>query len=117
MAQHYFSPQPQAAHRRRSVHLVLPDVYLDLETDAGVFSPQRLDAGTRLLLDVVPPPPPRGDLLDLGCGYGPLALVMAARAPEAAVWALDVNERALALCAGNAARAGLENVRCTAPGD
>ena len=96
---------------------MLPDLHLDLDTDAGVFSAGRLDAGTRLLLDTVPPPPQAGHLVDLGAGYGPLALVMAARAPRAAVWAVDVNQRALGLCAANAARAGLANVRCAAPGD
>jgi 16S rRNA (guanine1207-N2)-methyltransferase len=99
------------------VHVVLPDVHLALETDAGVFSAGRLDPGTRLLLDTVPAPPPAGNLLDLGCGYGPLALTMAARSPGAAVWAVDVNERALELCARNAQRAGLANVRCLPPGD
>ena len=93
---------------------MLPDVHLTLATDSGVFSPGRLDPGTRLLLDVVPPPPADGDLLDLGCGYGPLALVLACRAPAARVWAVDVNRRALALCELNAARAGLGNVRCVA---
>src|SRR6185312_10938813 len=56
-----------------------------------------------------------GDLLDLGTGYGPVALAMAARAPGATVWAVDVNQRALELCAGNAQAAGLPNVRCVAP--
>jgi 16S rRNA (guanine1207-N2)-methyltransferase len=95
--------------------VVLPDLHLALETDAGVFSAGRLDPGTRLLLDTVPAPPQAGDLVDLGCGYGPLALVLAARAPRATVWAVDVNERALGLCARNAARAGLGNVRCVTP--
>jgi 16S rRNA (guanine1207-N2)-methyltransferase len=94
------------------VHVVLPDLHLALETDAGVFSAGRLDPGTRVLLDTVPDPPKEGNLLDLGSGYGPLALVQAARSPEATVWAVDVNQRALGLCAGNAARAGLGNVRC-----
>jgi 16S rRNA (guanine1207-N2)-methyltransferase len=96
---------------------VLPGLHLDLETDAGVFSAGRLDPGTRLLLDTVPDPPPAGNLLDLGCGYGPLALVLASRSPGAAVWAVDVNQRALGLCARNAARAGLGNVRCRRPDD
>ena len=97
--------------------MILPDVYLELATDAGVFSPARLDPGTRLLLDEVPPPPASGDLLDLGCGYGPIACVLAARSPGATVWAVDVNERALELCARNAAAAGLANVRCVTPDD
>jgi 16S rRNA (guanine1207-N2)-methyltransferase len=117
MEQHYFSARPEAPHRPGRVQVLLPGLHLDLETDAGMFSPGRLDAGTRLLLDVAPPPPPQGDLLDLGSGYGPIALTLAARAPDATVWAVDVNERALELCARNAARAGLANVRCVTPGD
>ena len=97
--------------------MILPGVYLELATDAGMFSPERLDPGTRLLLDEAPAPPASGDLLDLGCGYGPIACVLAARSPGAAVWAVDVNERALELCARNAATAGLANVRCVTPED
>jgi 16S rRNA (guanine1207-N2)-methyltransferase len=113
----YFAEQPTARHRPRTVHVVLPDEHLELATDSGVFSPGRLDPGTRLLLDVAPPPPADGDLLDLGCGYGPLALVLAARAPEARIWAVDVNVRALDLCRGNATSCGLANVRCLLPDD
>jgi 16S rRNA (guanine1207-N2)-methyltransferase len=117
VAEHYFSPRPGAAHRPGLVRVVLPDVYLELATDAGVFSPGRLDPGTRLLLEAAPAPPTRGDVLDLGCGYGPVACVLAARSPGATVWAVDVNERALELCARNARAAGLDNVRCVPPGD
>jgi 16S rRNA (guanine1207-N2)-methyltransferase len=117
VSDHYFSARPQAPHRPGLVRVVLPDVYLELATDAGVFSPARLDPGTRLLLEESPAPPPAGDLLDLGCGYGPIACVLAARSPAAVVWAVDVNERALELCARNAATAGLPNVRCVTPAD
>ena len=117
MTDHYFSPHPQAPHRPGQVRVILPGVYLELATDAGMFSPERLDPGTRLLLDETPAPPASGDLLDLGCGYGPIACVLAARSPGATVWAVDVNERALELCARNAATAGLANVRCVTPGD
>jgi 16S rRNA (guanine1207-N2)-methyltransferase len=113
----YFAEQPAAAHRPRTVHVLLPDVQLALSTDSATFSPGRLDPGTRLLLETAPPPPSGGDLLDLGCGYGPLALVMAARAPAARIWAVDVNERALELCRRNAAAAGLANVRALPPAD
>ena len=117
MSSQYFAEQPAAAHRPGTVHVVLPDLHLSLATDAGVFSPGRLDPGTRLLLETAPPPPASGDLLDLGCGYGPLALVLAKRSPGARVWAVDVNQRALDLCAGNVAATGLPNVRCVAAGD
>ncbi|MET7466206.1 methyltransferase [Nonomuraea sp. NPDC005501] len=108
---HYFSEQPGAASRPGTVDLVLPDLHLRLETDRGVFSPERVDLGTRVLLETVPPPPPRGDLLDLGCGYGPIALTMASRAPEATVWAVDVNRRSVELTERNARAAGLGTVR------
>lgn len=111
-AQHYFAARPAAAHRPGQVRVVLPDVYLELATDAGMFSPGRLDPGTRFLLEEAPPPPAAGDILDLGCGYGPVACTLASRAPGATVWAVDVNERALALCAANATAAGLAGVRC-----
>ena len=117
MSQQYFAERPAARPRPGSVHLVTPDLHLELDTDSGMFSPSRLDPGTRLLLETAPQPPAQGDLLDLGCGYGPLALVLAARSPGARVWAVDVNTRALELCARNAERAGLPNVRCAVPGD
>ena len=117
MGQQYFAERPAAAPRPGSVHVVLPDLHLELETDSGIFSPSRLDPGTRLLLETAPQPPAAGNLLDLGCGYGPLALALAARSPQAQVWGVDVNRRALELCARNAERAGLPNVRCAPPDD
>jgi 16S rRNA (guanine1207-N2)-methyltransferase len=115
--QQYFAEHPVARRRPGSVHLVTSDLHLELDTDSGMFSPSRLDPGTRLLLETAPPPPASGNLLDLGCGYGPLALVLAARSPGARIWAVDVNTRALELCARNAERAGLPNVRCASPED
>jgi len=98
------------------VPLLLPDVDLVLTTDRGVFSADRLDRGTRyLLLDGPPPPDGPVDLLDLGCGYGPIACALSARSPEARVWAVDVNERARDLCRANARNAGLDNVEVVAP--
>jgi 16S rRNA (guanine1207-N2)-methyltransferase len=117
VSEQYFTAEPAAPHREGSVHVLLADVHLELATDAGVFSPRRLDPGTRLLLDTAPLPPFAGNLLDLGSGYGPLALALAARSPGATVWAVDVNQRALALTAANAERAGLANVRCAVPAD
>jgi 16S rRNA (guanine1207-N2)-methyltransferase len=112
---HYFSPTPDTPSEPSTVRLDLPDLSLRLRTDRGVFSAGRVDPGTKVLLSTAPPPPAAGDLLDLGCGYGPVALTLASRAPAATVWAIDVNERARALTAANAAAAGLRNVRVVAP--
>lgn len=69
-----------------------------------------------MLLRRGPAPPASGTLLDLGCGYGPIACVLARRSPAAEVWAVDVNERARELTGANAAALGLPNVR-VASGD
>lgn len=97
------------------MRLDLPDLSLPLQVDRGVFSATRIDPGTKVLLLEAPLPPQTGDLLDLGCGYGPLAVALATRAPGATVWAVDVNERALELTRANAAAAGLGNVRVATP--
>lgn len=99
------------------VRLDLPDRSLRLATDRGVFSGARVDAGTKYLLLEAPAPPDRGTFVDLGCGYGPIACTLAARAPGAVVWAVDVNRRALELCRKNASALDLGNVRVAAPDD
>ena len=95
---------------------MLPDVSLELVTDAGVFARDGVDVGTKLLL-LEGPPAVADDrvLVDLGAGYGPIACVLAARNPAAEVFAVDVNGRARELCEHNAARAGLHNVRVVHP--
>ena len=114
----YWTDSPGAASRPSEVDLLLPDVDLRLTTDRGVFSADRVDRGTRyLLLEGPDLPTGPGDLLDLGCGYGPIACTLASRRPEARVWAVDVNERARDLCRANAAAAGLANVEVAAPDD
>src|SRR5688572_9252691 len=114
-AGHYFDATPQSRSAPQEVRLDLPDLSLRLTTDRGTFSPDRVDTGTKQLLLEGPPPAPSGELVDLGCGYGPIACTLAARSPGARVWAVDVNERALALCGSNAARAGLANLVVATP--
>lgn len=106
---HYFAARPEASSRPSSVRLVLPDVTLVLSVDRGVFSPGRVDPGTKLLLLELPPPSrwPPGPVVDLGAGYGPIACTVAARDPGREVWAVEVNERARDLCRANAAAAGV----------
>ena len=114
---HYFSPSPRSDFSTRTIRARLAGRELDLLTSAGVFSPEHLDQGTRVLLDEVPAPPAQGHLLDLGAGWGPIAISLALQAPDATVWAVDVNERALELVRRNRARLGLTNVNAVLPAD
>jgi len=111
---HYFSAEPASAGDTRALTVTLAGREVEVLTAGGVFSGDRLDLGTRVLLREVPDPP-AGELLDLGCGWGPVALTMALLAPTARVWAVDINPRARELTARNAARLGLHMVRTVAP--
>jgi 16S rRNA (guanine1207-N2)-methyltransferase len=112
---HYFDVDPQVPSRPSHVDLSLPDFHASLLVDRGVFSATAVDPGTLELLRAIPAPPASGALLDLGCGYGPIACTLAHRAPEAMVWAVDINDRALDLTARNAAALGLNGVRAVPP--
>jgi 16S rRNA G1207 methylase RsmC len=112
---HYFSATPAGPDERRTLQVRLAGRDVEVSTATGVFSGGHVDLGTRVLLREVPDPPPEGDLLDLGCGWGPLALAMALFSPDATVWAVDVNERALLLTRENAASLGITNIRTALP--
>lgn len=111
----YFDTDPKVGSRPAQVDLVLPDIHATLRTDRGVFAAGGIDPGTVALLRESPVPPAGGNLLDLGCGYGPIACVLARRSPGATVWAVDVNRRALELTATNASEWGCGNVRAVPP--
>tara|TARA_B100001964_G_C14097273_1_gene537622 strand:- start:339 stop:974 length:636 start_codon:yes stop_codon:yes gene_type:complete len=116
--QQYWTSRPEVGSRPDQITLLLPDLEVTLETDGGVFSGARIDRGTRfLLMEGAVPTQGATELMDLGCGYGPIACALAVRSPGSRVWAVDVNERALDLCRSNVASAGLDNVVVTTPDD
>ena len=100
---------------RRTIHARIGGEDRELVTANGVFSPERIDTGTQVLLGSVPAPPPGGNLLDLGCGWGPIALTLALESPRATVWAVDVNERALDLVRANAQKMSIVNINAVTP--
>lgn len=114
--EHYFSAQPAGEFRTTEIAVRLAHGDYTVETAGSIFSPDHIDAGTEQLLYSVPTPPEKGNFLDLGCGWGPLALTLAIEAPEASIYAVDVNERALELTTRNAARLGLANITVGLPG-
>lgn len=114
---HYFTAAPASPENLRRIRVSLAGRELEVTTAGGVFSPDRLDAGTAVLLANMPPVPPGGNLLDLGSGWGPVSISMALAAPHATIWAVDVNERALDLVRRNAASLGLTNVNASLPDD
>lgn len=117
MSEQYFSATPSSEDVRRTLHIMLRGSEVDVQTSHGVFSGSRLDLGTSVLLRHAPELPGHGTFLDLGCGWGPVALAMALESPEADVWAVDVNERALELTADNARRNRCDLIHTTQTDD
>ena len=117
---HYFTAEPGTVGHRREVTFSIAGRDYSLTAAGGVFSADRLDPGTAVLLRKadLPRPDTAGPFLDLGCGYGAITCVLATTAPAATVYALDVNARARDLAAENAARIGAaDRVRVFAPDD
>lgn len=113
---HYFVSDPSLPEKRRRIGVELRGRHVDVVTAAGVFSPGDLDKGTAALLRTVPDPQGT-DLLDIGCGWGPITIALAQAAPEARVTAVDVNQRSLQLTAENARSLGLTGVETALPQD
>lgn len=107
---HYYSVDPSVEHDVREIEEVIRGVPLKLMTDAGVFSRERVDKGTRILLESLPLPE-GGPILDLGCGYGPIGITLAKLLPDATVYMSDPNRRAVDLARKNAERNGAANVQ------
>lgn len=109
MSEHYYSKQPTVKHDRKELEVVLRKRTWRFITDAGVFSKNDIDYGSRLFIETMELPLD-ATVLDMGCGYGPIGLSAAVLASQGHVVLADVNERALELAGENAKRNGLENV-------
>lgn len=119
MSEHYFSPTSATDASRLPLTAPLAGAERDLVTSRAVFSARGLDKATAVLLgrlDTLTPVPAGARILDLGCGWGPIALSAALLHPDAEVWAVDVSERAREVTAENAERLGLQ-VHVAAPDD
>ncbi|HET8896609.1 MAG: class I SAM-dependent methyltransferase [Actinomycetota bacterium] len=116
-SEHYFSTSPSGDPVLRTISVRLAGRTVEVTTANGIFSPERIDTGTQVLLSHTPAPPPGGNFLDLGCGWGPVALTLALESPHATVWAVDVNERSLDMVRRNAEALGLDNVNVCRPQD
>lgn len=111
MSEHYFSDSaPAGADELRLLEIAARGHDLQMWVSDRVFSTSRLDLGTAQLLKTVPELPQSGRILDLGCGWGPVAVSSGLESPGAEVWAVDVNPRAMALTARNAEINGATNV-------
>ncbi|ALX49403.1 class I SAM-dependent methyltransferase [Lentibacillus amyloliquefaciens] len=110
MSDHYFSQNPQSKSSPKIWQYKLRGNHFTFESDEGVFSKNEVDYGTRMLIERFEAPSVRGDLLDLGCGYGPIGLAVATCNQDREVMLTDINQRAVELARKNAQHNGVENV-------
>lgn len=104
MNEFYYSAEPTSAHAEREIEIEALGVRSRCLTDAGVFSRDGLDTGTRAMLEALPEL--HGRVLDLGCGWGPVGMTLARKYPECEIVMTDVNHRAVELSRRNLARNG-----------
>ncbi|MCD9026352.1 class I SAM-dependent methyltransferase [Cohnella silvisoli] len=109
MNDHYYSNKPQSASDRQAFETVLRGFNFRLTSDAGVFSRDGVDYGSRVLIEHMEIPH-EARILDIGCGYGPIGLTAARLAPQGHVTLIDINERAVELSKHNAAANAIHNV-------
>jgi len=110
MADHYYTNKPLSKHDEHTFAAVLRGIRLTFTTDAGVFSRENIDFGSRLLIETMDIPD-GAKVLDVGCGYGSIGIVAAKLSPNNLVTMIDVNERAVELARRNAETNGAANVR------
>ncbi|MBT2601332.1 MULTISPECIES: class I SAM-dependent methyltransferase [Oceanobacillus] len=110
MSEHYFSNNPQSKTSPRTWMYELRGRTFRFTSDIGVFSKNDIDFGSRLLIEQFQEPQINGDILDVGCGYGPIGLSLAAEFNEREVSMIDVNERAVELAKKNASANNVTNV-------
>lgn len=112
---HYFTASPASPDERRPLAVTLAGRSVTVEVAPGIFSPGGVDKGTAVLFEEAPDPPPSGRFLDIGCGWGPIALTLGLLSEHAEVLGVDVNERSVDLTNRNAATLGLGHVRAVTP--
>src|SRR5699024_4046628 len=111
VTEHYYSQQPQSKHDVKTLTSQIRGRDFTFTTDAGVFSKGKVDFGSKLLIDTFNADEcVQGDILDLGCGYGPIGISLANIFPHRRVVLVDVNERAVMLSKQNAEQNEVENV-------
>ena len=107
MNDQYYTSAPVSQSNEKTFELDFGGSSYRFVTDNGVFSKGELDDGTRILLEALPEMD--GRLLDLGCGWGPVGVILGKKYPECEILMADVNERAVELSRKNLALNSIAN--------
>ncbi|WP_286887317.1 class I SAM-dependent methyltransferase [Aneurinibacillus sp. UBA3580] len=108
--EHYYTNQPGADSKEQTFTFELRGREFRFITDRGVFSKNRIDFGSVLLIEAMEIKDGM-DVLDVGCGYGPIGMAAATLSPSGNVLMVDVNERAVSLANRNISLNAIQNAQ------
>lgn len=111
MTDHYYSRTQNVESDPQFWDYTLKNTRFRFKTDNGVFSKNEVDFGSGLLIETFEMPDTDGDILDVGCGYGPIGLTVAKNWPERQIYMVDVNLRAVGLAKDNSELNGITNIK------
>lgn len=104
---HYFTPDPQSPYEKRIITTISHNHVFEFFSAPGVFSGNKVDTGTSVLLkraDI----PEKGRILDLGCGIGIIGIVVGVIQPKLEIHFIDINSRATELAKENTKKYNLQ---------
>lgn len=106
----YFDNNENLISKKREISVLLNDTKYTFISDNGVFSKGEVDYGSIALLKILLKQNFTGNILDIGCGYGTIGLILAKNFPECNFLLSDVNILACALARENKKSFGVKNV-------
>lgn len=111
MTDHYYTENPHSKIERKTITYTFQQKPFVFTTGTGVFSKDKIDYGSRVLIESFQAPEIDGPILDLGCGYGPVGIMIASQYTKRQVMMVDINERALDFAKENIKQNGVEHIQ------
>lgn len=105
----YFDNKLEVKNEKKLINITFANKTYKLYTNNGVFSKDKFDYGSKLLLETITPNKITGRVLDLGCGYGIIGIILATTFPQITVDMIDITDRAVELSKENTTKLNLKN--------
>lgn len=109
--EHYYSKDPHSTFKTETWKYSYNDIHFTFTSGSGVFSKGKIDFGSELLIKSFQEPSSEGDILDFGCGYGPIGIILAKMYRNRNISMIDINERAIQLTNQNIKQNNVDNAK------
>lgn len=109
---HYYITDKTLGSNKKKLTYTYFGINVELFSDLGIFSKERIDFGTNVLLNNLAIQANAKSILDLGCGYGIIGICLGKKFPDKSITMVDVNERCIELTNENIKKNSLKNATC-----